>query len=137
MAEDDTRTDNATDDRAREKLLLAYVETFQPLPEHGPETGEWSGRLTCWSDGEAWPCRLVRNARKAGLLTKHDPPGFLASPEQCTYENRWTDEVGTIPVCTVHENNSKHEPSDDPHRPCLSVDPYPAFSDPRYGPRDD
>jgi hypothetical protein len=43
----------------------------------------------------------------------------------CSYEMVWTDEVGTIPVCRLHGNNSRHEPSDDPHRPCLTVDPYP------------
>lgn len=43
----------------------------------------------------------------------------------CAYEDRWTDEVGMVPVCVVHGNNSRHEDSADPHRPCLTVDPYP------------
>lgn len=49
--------------------------------------------------------------------------GYLL--EICEYKDVWTDEVGDIPVCVLHDQNSRHVDSDDPHRPCLEVDPYP------------
>jgi hypothetical protein len=42
----------------------------------------------------------------------------------CYYESQWTDEVGEIEVCKTHGNNSKHDGSDGPNRPCLTVDPF-------------
>jgi hypothetical protein len=44
---------------------------------------------------------------------------------ECRYESVWTDEVGTIPVCVNHENNSRFDESVGPTRPCLTIDPYP------------
>jgi hypothetical protein len=45
--------------------------------------------------------------------------------EECRYEEKWTDEVGTIPVCVLHNQNSKHEvTSGKPNPPCLEIDPY-------------
>lgn len=49
----------------------------------------------------------------------------------CSYEDVWTDEVGTIPVCKIHGNNSRHDVTEEqPHPPCLTLDPYP--DDPRF-----
>jgi|SRR6478735_1202273 len=45
--------------------------------------------------------------------------------DQCTYKDRWTDGVGNIPICIIHDNNSRHNAWEGPHRPCLTVDPYP------------
>lgn len=44
----------------------------------------------------------------------------------CEYEDRWTDEVGTIPVCKVHNNNSRWGIEYGTHRPCITVDPWPS-----------
>lgn len=45
--------------------------------------------------------------------------------ERCWYEKRWSDEVGDIWVCVVHENNSKYPvESTISHYPCLTLDPY-------------
>lgn len=61
------------------------------------------------------------NCRKALLLRE---ARRVAQGRKCEYEMVWTDEVGTIPVCTIHGNNSKYPPSRGEHRPCLSVEPY-------------
>ena len=42
----------------------------------------------------------------------------------CDYEDVWTDEVGHIPICKIHNNNSKHSHAKGMHRPCLTIDPY-------------
>jgi hypothetical protein len=42
----------------------------------------------------------------------------------CEYELQHTDEVGDIPVCKIHGNNSKHTDESDSHRLCLTIDPY-------------
>lgn len=43
----------------------------------------------------------------------------------CRYEDVWTDEVGIIPVCVLHNQNSRHEvTSERPNPPCLEIDPY-------------
>lgn len=45
---------------------------------------------------------------------------------ECTYEIKWTDEVGDIPVCILHGQNSRHHVDlTHLHEPCLTVDPYP------------
>jgi hypothetical protein len=44
----------------------------------------------------------------------------------CTYEDVWTDEVGFVPVCVVHKDNSRHHEDSGEHRKCLKLDPYPA-----------
>lgn len=43
---------------------------------------------------------------------------------RCSYEVIWTDEVGEIPVCFIHGQNSKYGEEFGPHRPCLAVDPW-------------
>lgn len=43
----------------------------------------------------------------------------------CSYEVQHTDEVGSIDICIIHGQNSRHTSSKDQHRPCLTVDPYP------------
>lgn len=43
---------------------------------------------------------------------------------RCSYEMIWVDEVGEIPVCTVHGFNSKYGEEFGEHRPCLAVEPW-------------
>ena len=48
----------------------------------------------------------------------------LVPNDRCRYEKKWTDEVGTIDVCIIHGQNSKHDTTVEPQAPCLHVDPY-------------
>lgn len=80
---------------------------------------DWGGEMTAaFERGRAVvppPAVLDDDAEFGGPMTEAEP---------CRYERRWTDEVGTIDVCVVHGNNSRHDWVG-PNRPCLSVDPYP------------
>lgn len=43
----------------------------------------------------------------------------------CVYEDRWSgDQVGYIPICTVHNQNSKYTPEQGANRPCLAIKPW-------------
>ena len=69
------------------------------------------------------------------ITFRHQPTMYLnkvsltyaiaAINNECRYEERYSDEVGTIPVCVLHDNNSRFDESAGPTRPCLTIDPYP------------
>lgn len=54
-------------------LLDVYVAVYGSPEKHTPETGEWSGRLVCSEDAEAWPCRMKR-----ALDALSSPPGQIS-----------------------------------------------------------
>ena len=87
-------------------------------------------RCACGATNDGGDIWLERNSRARDLqhvVEDEDIRDWQKGTfEDCTYEIIWTDEVGDIPVCMVHNNNSRHTDSDDPHRPCLTIDPYPS-----------
>lgn len=63
-------------------------------------------------------------AQKSVVAPKHRLSLPSLDVFQCEYEDTWTDEVGTIPVCKLHGNNSKWDAEHGEHRPCVTVDPW-------------
>lgn len=49
---------------------------------------------------------------------------YLAILDCCVYEEQWTDEVGSVPVCVFHHQNSRYSSDVGPYRSCLAVDPW-------------
>lgn len=83
----------------------------------------------------------IRRLMEQGVIHQTPDPPYLEFNEEpepgnpaywwaykhspCFYKPEWTDEVGTVLVCRIHKNNSRHDVSEGFDKPCLTVDPYP------------
>lgn len=94
-----------------------YRQLGVELEDQGVMNRAIGHSCSCHALGKTEPCETCVSIR----CTYHE-----LFAQNCSYELKWTDEVGQIPVCTVHGQNSRHHVDlTHLHEPCLAVDPYP------------
>jgi hypothetical protein len=45
--------------------------------------------------------------------------------QDCDYDTTWSAKVGWVHICAVHHKPSWHNIAENPHAPCIAIDPKP------------
>lgn len=104
---------------------IAALDAVEPAdqPWLCSQCGEMPSVMVKIGTSDGWCTRCLDEASEPA-----DQPH--PTDEACKYRLQWADEVGSVWVCRVHGNNSRHHTDhtldlSGSTDPCLTVDPYP------------
>lgn len=90
------------------------------------ELAELTGRPKSWIEQEYWNANA--NGRDAWMLISNvfvTPRRPKPKPTDCDYDAMWSEKVGWIYICRIHNKPSWHDVVEQPGCPCTAIDPKP------------